>query len=223
MDYILNIHTTTETAIVCLSKENEVISSLSNDNSKDHAKFLHLAIQKILQESDIHISELKGVSVTNGPGSYTGIRVGLATAKGFCFSLKIPLITLNTLEVLAFSAIESIDSKTASYCPMIDARRMEVFTALYDGDLQLLNPPSAIVLDENSFLKDSALKPIYFFGSGSKKFEELIGKKEQFLFIEQEIDVNSFSKLAYKKFRDGDFQNAAFAEPFYLKEFYSGA
>jgi len=223
MDYILNIHTTTETAVVCLSKENEVLSSLSNNNSKEHASFLHVAIRKILQENDIHISQLKVVAVTNGPGSYTGIRVGLATAKGLCFSLKIPLLSLNTLEVLAFSAIESVGNKNAVYCPMIDARRMEVFTALYDHDLQLLNPPSAIILDENSYLKNSTSKPIYFFGSGSKKFEEFVAKKDQFRFTEQEIEADSFSKLSYQKFVAGDFQKAAFAEPFYLKEFYSGA
>jgi tRNA threonylcarbamoyladenosine biosynthesis protein TsaB len=106
---------------------------------------------------------------------------------------------------------------------MIDARRMEVFTALYNFDLQLINPPSAMVLDQNSFDENPTSTPIYFFGSGSTKFQELIGKNSQYRFIQQELDPASFSKLTCKKFLAGKFQNPALAEPFYLKEFYSGA
>ena len=221
MDYILNIHTTTETAIVNISNDEKVIATLSNKDSKQHAAFLHSAIKKILQENDINIGRLKAVGVTNGPGSYTGIRVGLATAKGLVFSLKIPLIALNTLEVLAHSAIENIRDENALYCPMIDARRMEVFTAVFTSELNIVNPSCALVLDENSYASLPAGQIVYFFGSGSKKFENISAEHCNYRFIQQDINSESIAVLSRKKYEEKMFENVAFAHPLYLKEFYS--
>jgi tRNA threonylcarbamoyladenosine biosynthesis protein TsaB len=221
MDYIINIHTTTETAIVNISDGENVIATLSNQDSKQHASFLHTAIKKILQENDINVGALKAIGVTNGPGSYTGIRVGLATAKGLAFSLKIPLISLNTLEVMAHSAIKNIQNPNALYCPMIDARRMEVFTAVYTSELNIVKPSCALVLDENSYLDLSRDQDVYFFGSGSKKFENISIKHHNHRFILQEIGSESISVLSWEKYREKMFENVAFAHPLYLKEFYT--
>ena len=221
MDYILNIHTTTETAIVNISNGENVIATLLNNDSKQHATFLHSAIKKILQENDINISALKAIAVTNGPGSYTGIRVGLATAKALAFSLKIPLICLNTLEVLAHSAIKNVQDKNALYCPMIDARRMEVFTAVYTSGLRTVNPSCALVLEENSYADLPPDQIIYFFGSGSKKFENIGVKHNYHRFIQQEIESRSLSALSREKYEEKMFENVALAHPLYLKEFYT--
>ncbi len=223
MGYILNIHTSTETAIVNICKGNEVLATLTNSDSKEHAKFLHVAIRKILQENNINIKMLQAVGVTNGPGSYTGIRVGLATAKGLCFSLKIPIITFNTLEVMTLSALEKVSEKNAFYCPMIDARRLEVFTAVYNADMNEIIPPSAIVLEQNVFKELRQDQPKYIFGSGSNKFESLIQKSQSFIFIEQKITSTALCKFSWEKYRQQKFDNVAWVEPLYIKEFYSPA
>lgn len=223
MDYILNIHTTTETAIVNICDEKKVIATMSNSDSKEHAKFLHVAIHKILGENNIDINKLKAIGVTNGPGSYTGIRVGLATAKGLSFSLKIPLITFNALEVMVISALEKTGDKNALYCPMIDARRMEVFTGVYEADMAEVIPPSAIILEPDTFEEIRPDQSIYFFGNGSKKLESLNVKRQNFKFIEQEIISEALCQYSSKKFQQKKFDNVAFAEPLYIKEFYTPA
>ena len=173
MDYILNIHTATEQAIVAICKGETVLDTLTNEDPKCHAAFLHEAINKVLHNNDIPMTKLKAIGVTNGPGSYTGIRVGLAAAKGLCFALGIPLITYNTLEVMAISAIDEIKDKNALYCPMIDARRMEVFTAMYKADMNIVEEPSAKILADGSYEEYLRNKAIYFFGNGSKKMQNI--------------------------------------------------
>ncbi len=221
MDYILNIHTATETAIVNIYDGEKVLATSVNTNSKEHAAYLHTAIHKILQENDISINQLKAIGVTNGPGSYTGIRVGLATAKGLCYALKIPLITFNTLEVMALSATENIQDRNALYCPMIDARRMEVFTAVYDYDLKEVMPPSAIIISENFLEELLHPQPIYFFGNGSEKFKNIGKNISGSYFIKQEIASKGLCKVVSGKYQRKEFDDIAYAEPLYLKEFYS--
>jgi tRNA threonylcarbamoyladenosine biosynthesis protein TsaB len=221
MDYILNIHTTTEKAIVNICNGQNVINTYYNYDPKEHLAFLHSGIQKILKENKILINELKAVGVTSGPGSYTGIRIGLATAKGLCFSLKIPLISFNTLEVMARSAAENIQQQNALYCPMIDARRLEVFTAVFDYAMQEVIPPSAMVLTEESFTELLNSNPIYFFGNGSKKFEILATKIQQSHFIDEEINPGVLCKFGWEKYQKKEFADVAIAEPFYIKEFHS--
>ena len=224
MNYILNIHTTAEKAIVNICAEGQVLETLVNNNSKEHASFLHCAIQQILQENDIPASQLNAVGVTGGPGSYTGIRVGLATAKGLCFALKIPLMIFNTLELMAFSAYENIRDKNAWYCPMIDARRMEVFTAVYDAQQNAVIAPSAMVIEENSFVDLSKMKPAYFFGSGAAKFKDLIvNKPSNYSFTDDGVSSDSLAEFSNHKFGKSEFENLISAEPIYIKEFYTPA
>ncbi len=221
MNYILNIHTATETAIVSICDGQKILATSINTNPKQHASFLHTAIQQILQENDIQINQLKAISVTNGPGSYTGIRVGLATAKGLCYSLKIPLITYNTLEVMTLSAIVNIQDKNAFYCPMIDARRMEVFAAVYNYAIKEVMPPSAMIITQNSFEELLQLQPVYFFGNGSEKFKKIAKNIPPSYFIDQEISCKVLCKIAWEKYQKNEFNDTAYAEPLYIKEFYS--
>lgn len=221
MNYLLNIHTTLESAIVNLSNGNEVISTSVNDNSMHHAAFLHSSIHQILHQNDILPTSLKAVAVTAGPGSYTGIRIGLATAKGLCFALKIPLIMINTLELMAFSAKENISDEEALLCPMIDARRMEVFTAIYDRHLNEVKQPLAMVLDKNSFSEILQQNRVYFFGNGAKKFENIIDHTGNEKFIESEISSSALAHFSWNKFKKNEFENVAYSNAFYIKEFYS--
>lgn len=222
MNYLLNIHTTAENAIINLSDGEEVLSTLINLDSRRHAAFLHSSIYQILQENDILTTSLKAVGVTGGPGSYTGIRVGLATAKGLCFGLKIPMIMINTLELMAFAAIENISKKNAFYCPMIDARRMEIFTAVYDSQLNLIMPPAAMILEENSFRNLIQNHPVFFFGSGAEKFKKIINNSDaDYHFIDDELSSFALAKFAWNKFQKNEFNNIATSKAFYVKEFYS--
>lgn len=220
MPYILTIHTATETAIINLAKDGKILQTKSNEDTREHAAFLHTAIDELLKKEGILMNKLDAIAVTSGPGSYTGIRVGLAAAKGFCYALDIPLITLNTLEAMALSAATSQQDKEAFYCPMIDARRMEVFTALYSYDLKEIEAPSAKILDENSFkgVRDSG--KVIFSGNGSKKFKEL-AKSDDYSFVETEILTESLCSIALEKFNKSEFDNLISTAPLYIKDFYT--
>lgn len=222
MNYILNFDTTTEKAIINLTNGADILSTSINTDSRQHAAFLHSSVQKILRQNDILPSQLKAIGVTCGPGSYTGIRVGLAAAKGLCFALRIPMILFNTLEVMAFSAIEKTEN--AFYCPLIDARRMEVFTAVYDKELNVVMPPQTMILEENSFEELRKNNPFFFFGSGAEKFKKVINNPtDHDHFIDSEITSEPLAKFSWNKFRNNDFENAANATALYVKEFYSTA
>lgn len=220
MPYILNIHTATETAIVNLARDGKILQTKFNKDTREHAAFLHPVIDELMKKEGISMNKLDAIAVTSGPGSYTGIRVGLAAAKGLCYALNIPLITFNTLEAMALSAAASEQDKEAFYCPMIDARRMEVFTALYSYDLKEMDAPSAKILDENSFKEFSDSGKVIFSGSGSKKFKELV-KSGNFSFIETEILTESLAEISSQKFNKSEFDNVISTSPVYIKDFYT--
>ena len=221
-NYLLNIHTTGETAMVVLSEGSKVLHSAFNHEFKEHAAFLHLAIEKLLKTSNILPGALKAISVTHGPGSYTGIRVGMAAAKGLCYALKIPLITLNTLDVLAASAIHTLNDPLSLYCALIDARRMEVYTAMYDFNQVRLSEPQAVILDLAFSEKYTQSGNVYFFGSGSMKFQKIVEEKQEhsgYLFKNIEINPEAMALLSNQKFSDLNFSDLAYSEPEYLKDF----
>ena len=224
---ILNIDTATDQASVSLSSDESVIGTLENNSQKDHAAWIQMAINTLLQKHGYTMQQLQAIAVTAGPGSYTGLRVGMATAKGLCFALQIPLITINTLQVMANAAIDQYVSKAAEmppplcFCPMIDARRMEVFTAVYDEALQEIVAPKAMILEELSFKEELNDRSLICFGNGSfknkKRYLELMER-----FIDEKIDIaKSLAKLASSLYLTQNFANLAYAEPVYLKEFYS--
>ena len=159
MAILLSIDTALENASICLTKGDEVLGFTTNTDQKDHAAWLHVSIRENLEKNKLQTTSLEGIIVSIGPGSYTGLRIGLATAKGLCYALNIPLIAVSTLEMIAYAAQnEAIDL----ICPLIDARRMEVFMALYDRHLTLVKEPQAMIIDANSF-DDILSNEIYFF------------------------------------------------------------
>lgn len=220
MSYILNIHTATETAIVNLTYDGKVLSTFINHDAKQHATLLHTAILQLLQTNNIDVKKLSAVGVSAGPGSYTGIRVGLATAKGLCYALNIPLVTFNSLELLAQSATKFAKDENALYCPMIDARRLEVFTAVYNYDLEELMAPSAVILDENSFADILNLSKVFFLGNGSNKFKN-IAKSANSFFLNEDISTESLALISSKKFEKKNLENMPYVKPLYIKDFHT--
>ena len=224
---ILSIDTATDQASVTIAQNGEVIGTVTNDNQKDHAAWIQVAISNLLQLKGITMQQLKAIAVTAGPGSYTGLRVGMATAKGLCFALQIPLITINTLQAMAYTVIDQMGSDVAHmeaplcYCPMIDARRMEVFTAVYDDQLQEIISPKAMILDELNFKEELNNRSLICFGNGSFKWKN-VSRYPNILFINENIDIaKSLAKLASSLHLTQDFANLAYTEPVYLKEFYT--
>ncbi len=224
MGWILNIDTATSHGGICLAKDGTIISVAELSEQKDHAGWMHVAIKNLLEEQGHSLHILDAVAITAGPGSYTGLRVAMAAAKGICFALDIPLITENTLKVMACGAIEWLKDKPGYtqdhlLCPMLDARRMEVFTALYSFQLDEIMPPAAMVLDENSFKETLQQKKIFFFGNGASKFESIL-QHPNATFITPSTGVQHLSALSTKKFAAQDFADLAYSEPFYLKAFH---
>lgn len=223
MALILNIDTATETGSICLAKDGIAVGSMVNRDQKDHAAWIQPAISSLMKDMGYRMQQLQAVAVTAGPGSYTGLRVGMATAKGLCFALNIPLITENTLKVMAYAAIlpTSPEDEGTLLCPMIDARRMEVFTALYDQDLEEVMPPAAIILENDSFNKELENNSILFLGNGSTKWKHVCHHHPNALFAEVIHTAVHLAPLAERLFLQENFANLAYEEPVYLKEFYT--
>ena len=220
MALILNIDTAGENAVISISRGEKILASDTNKHQKEHAGFLHIAVKDLLLKTGIKIEELNAVAVVSGPGSYTGLRVGMASAKGFCYALQIPLITIPTLELMATFAANLINDRESFFCPMIDARRMEVFTAVYNFDLTEIIKPTAMILEENSFEELLQQKRVYFSGNGAIKLNGLLKNKNAF-FIDKENSAETTAMLANKCYEGNNFSDVAYASPFYLKEFYT--
>lgn len=223
MSLILNIDTALETACISIAKEGNILEQAINNEQKEHGSFLQTAIKILLKKLGINIKELDAIAVNAGPGSYTGLRVGMASAKGLCYALNKPLITIGSLELLAYQAITETDKKLLEnklFCAMIDARRMEVFTAIYSSDLHIILPPSAIILSEDSYANYMLKNSLMFFGNGSEKWHVICNNKNAD-FITLHINSLYLNSLSYEKFKIKEFANLAYVEPLYIKEFYN--
>ncbi|HLX92165.1 MAG TPA: tRNA (adenosine(37)-N6)-threonylcarbamoyltransferase complex dimerization subunit type 1 TsaB, partial [Puia sp.] len=191
------------------------------ERMSDHAAWLHPAIGKLLDLAGYTLKNLDAIGLVAGPGSYTGLRVGMAAAKGFCFALEIPLITENTLRVMAEGASRMpVADKTALFCPMIDARRLEVFAAIYNFEMKELLSPAALVLDKASFQIELEISPITFFGSGSAKWKTL-NTSPNAVFIDFNSDAVHLSSITEKKYGKSEFTDIIYSEPIYLKDFHT--
>jgi len=219
MSLLLHIHTGLEKAYVGITQNQQVLAMRENAIQKDHATFLHPAIQSVLKEADIPAHQLDAVSLINGPGSYTGLRVGLAAAKGLCFANDTPLICLSTLEWLAWPFQQA---DTDLICSMIDARRMEVFTATYNRALQPVKQEHPEILDKNSF-PELEKNCIIFTGNGRDKLPENIRKQANAQFPEYQAGLPEQTSMALKRFINKAFDNLAYVEPTYGKAFYTTA
>lgn len=223
MSLILNIDTAGEKASIALAENGRVLASAINDQQRDHAAWVQVAIHHLMAQQSFGLPDLQAIAVTAGPGSYTGLRVGMATAKGLAYALGIPLITENTLRLMAYAATRQLSTpqfpRFSLFVPMIDARRMEVFTAVYDDQLNVLLEPRPLILDTTSY-GDFINAHTVFFGSGSSKFKQLINDSPA-SFADVDSGASDLAVLANEKFLSKQFSDIAYSEPLYLKEFYS--
>ena len=221
MSYIINIDTATEAAHVSIAQDGKILQALKNESQKDHGAFVQTAIQQLLKTTALSFTSIDAIAVTAGPGSYTGLRVGMASAKGLCYALNKPLIALSTLQVLTTAALSiSNNQPDILYCPMIDARRMEVFTALYNNILTPFVLPNAMILNENSFLNYLEKDKIVFFGNGSNKWQQVC-RHSNASFTTISNLPQAMAYLSSQYFLQQNFADLAYTEPLYLKEFQS--
>ena len=221
MSYIINIDTATEAAHVSIAQDGKILQALKNESQKDHGAFVQTAIQQLLKTTALSFTSINAIAVTAGPGSYTGLRVGMASAKGLCYALNKPLIALSTLQVLTTAALSILNNQPdILYCPMIDARRMEVFTALYNNILTPFVLPNAMILNENSFLNYLEKDKIVFFGNGSNKWQQVC-RHSNASFTTISNLPQAMAYLSSQYFLQQNFADLAYTEPLYLKEFQS--
>ena len=216
MAYILNIETSTTNCSVALSKNGKVIG-LKEDNSLDysHAERLHIYIDEVLKTAQISKNQLNAIAISKGPGSYTGLRIGVSAAKGLCFALNIPLISVPTLEALA----HQIENPKGTIVAMLDARRMEVYSAIYDVQHNLVRSTVAEVLNPESYQELLELSSVYFIGNGVQKTKAIITHKNA-QFVDNKLpSAKQMCALSFDRFKTKDFEDVAYFEPFYLKDF----
>lgn len=215
MNYILNIETATKNCSVSIAKDGKtVVCKEIAEEGYSHAERLHVFIEESLKEVGIAYKDLVAVAVSQGPGSYTGLRIGVSAAKGLCFALGIPLIAVDTLQSLAAQAT----IKNGLIVPMLDARRMEVYSAVFSSDLELQRPIFAEVITEDSFEEYEQM--LCFVGDCADKCKEVL-TKSNFVFLEEikYPSANQMSALSYQKHIKEDFVDVAYFEPYYLKDF----
>lgn len=226
MPIILNIDTATEHASVCISDGEKVLALIESHDQKNHASFIQPAIEALGRETGIALKTIDAVAVTAGPGSYTGLRVGMASAKGICYALQKPLILANTLEVMASALQKAINHTDGGpeilFCPLIDARRMEVFTAMYDTSLQEIQAPHALILDSSSFADQLNDHAVFFCGSGHIKLKALIAHPNA-RFSEVQHTAADLVPRALISYDSNRFADLAYSEPLYVKEFFNPA
>ena len=221
MSRILCVDTSSFICSVSVFENLSLISSNSTEVEKSHSKLIIQLIDQSLKDAKIKINEVDAFAVSMGPGSYTGLRIGVSTIKGLCYSLEKPLISINTLEILSKSALNHINNYNDFFiCPMIDARRMEVFTKMLDNDFNEVEKDKALILDDKSFNDIGGGKSIYFFGDGSNKFQKIVNNKN-FHFIDNIISSSkNMGELANIKYENNQFENLTTFEPFYIKDFF---
>lgn len=231
MALILNIETATETCSVALALDGKPLGCVEVTETKAHAAKLTLFIEEVVSKAGYSYKQLDAIAVSKGPGSYTGLRIGVSTAKGLCFALDKPLLAVNSLESFATHFKESfspafvkqhpdIDLSKALLCPMLDARRMEVYTALYNLDLETVEPTKAYILDTLSFSAFLEAAPVIFFGNGATKWHDIAHTFTNAWF-ESASSLSALGMIskAEQLFEQKQFEDLAYFEPYYLKDF----
>lgn len=227
MALILNIETATTVCSVSLAKDGKLLALKELNGDYTHAENLTLFIEDVMKQANLPLASLDAIAVSKGPGSYTGLRIGVSTAKGLCYSLNKPLISVNTLEALCHllfkPAYRSLLTDHSFLCPMLDARRMEVYCVVYDPQGNEVKPTSADIIDENSFADLLAKHELVFFGDGSEKCKETLSQNKNARFIDDVVpSADSMITLSEKAFNANRFEDVAYFEPFYLKDFVAG-
>ncbi|TRX26588.1 tRNA (adenosine(37)-N6)-threonylcarbamoyltransferase complex dimerization subunit type 1 TsaB [Flavobacterium franklandianum] len=215
MSYILNIETATKNCSVALAKDGKTILCKEiAEEGYSHAERLHVFIEEIIKESEITFQDLSAIAVSQGPGSYTGLRIGVSAAKGLCYALGIPLIAVDTLQVLA----SQVKVSNGLIIPMLDARRMEVYSAIFTPNFENKRAVQAEVITESSF--ENLRETLYFVGDCAEKGKTVL-TKENFIFLEEikYPSAKEMSFLSFDKYQKNDFVDVAYFEPYYLKDF----
>lgn len=216
MSYILNIETATTNCSVSLSNKGEALV-LKEDysNGYSHAEKLHVYIDEVLKEANIKVDQLDAIAVSKGPGSYTGLRIGVSAAKGLCFALNKPLIATSTLKGLAYQ----VKAESGFIIPMLDARRLEVYSAIFDSNYNEVRQIEAQILDQNAFKEQLEKGKVYFIGDGVEKTRTLITHQNA-VFIEGKLpSANEMSQLSFEAYKKSNTEDVAYFEPYYLKDF----
>jgi len=223
MAIILNLETSTSVCSVSVTRNGEVLSCREQLDAKSHAARLVPFIAEALEEAGIKPVELTAIAVSKGPGSYTGLRIGVSTAKGIAYALNIPVIAIDTLYSMATGFLDAhADLKGRGkclLCPMIDARRMEVYTEFFNTSLNNVVPVKAEIVDTNSFQSLLEVNEIHFFGDGAMKCKDSIRNKSAYFYEDFHPSSTYLAKIAFKRLEEGQFENLAYFEPFYLKDF----
>ena len=226
MATILNIETSTEVCSVSLAKDGETLFQKESNEGLNHSQLLTVFIEDLFKENKVEFSQLDAVAVSKGPGSYTGLRIGVSVAKGLCFGLNIPLISIGSLDSMADQVVSQMNdyfvpgnNEKVLICPMIDARRMEVYTALYNSNGETILPVSAEIIDENSFAEHLNNHKILFFGNGAEKCRTKITHPNAVFAGPGKTSARFMQKLSEKKYNLQQFEDVAYFEPFYLKDF----
>lgn len=224
MPLILILDTATKNCSVALTENGLVLESIDlNTGGFSHAEKLHLFIEEVCEKANKSLNDLDAIAISKGPGSYTGLRIGVSAAKGLCYGLDIPLISIETLEIL--SRTYSLENKVAQndiLIPMLDARRMEVYTATYNADFVKVTETNALVLQENSFDKELAESTCHFFGDGAEKSEALFKRKNSTFNSTTYPKAKAMAYVVHQKFTHKEFEDVAYFEPYYLKDFVDG-
>lgn len=227
MALILNIETSTTVCSVSITLNGIVKGIKESNEEKTHAKLLTVFIDQLLKELNYKMDDFDAIAVSKGPGSYTGLRIGVSTAKGLCYAKDLPLIAINTLQGMANGMILKANSneitiddfKDSVLVPMIDARRMEVYSAFFNSKGEFTRDVKAEIIDENSYEDILANKKMIFFGDGSEKIKEIIKHKNAIFVSNVYPSSDSMASLSELAFQNNEFENVAYFEPFYLKDF----
>ena len=226
---ILCLETSTAVCSVALVENGKVIALRESLDGQNHAEKITIFIDEVMKEANVSYRDLDAVATSMGPGSYTGLRIGVSTAKGLCYAMEKPLIAIDTLAAMAwgFRDVETQRRRDAEsidiLCPMIDARRMEVYSAFFNEKLERISETNAIVIDENSFMEMKQNSHLYLFGDGADKLASLFENDENITVVEKfHCSAAYMAELADKAFKNNDFVDTAYFEPFYLKNFVPG-
>ncbi len=228
MALLLALETTTTNCSVALWQD-EALIDLIEDRTPgySHAELLHTFIQKIIEDNDFSLENLDAVAISKGPGSYTGLRIGVSAAKGLCYALNIPLIAVNTLEALAMQYNKETHGEVDKVISCLDARRMEIYAGFYtvnlksDTGLTTIKPVEALVIEKNSFEEEKNQR-LLFLGEATSKLSDKLEYKDNFTFVEAQPSAKEIGLLAMKKYKISDVEDVAYFEPFYLKDFKLG-
>ena len=225
MCMILNIETSTQICSVSIAQDGKCVDVIVDVPEKNgepahgqHSKLLAVLIKEILEKNQIEPSDLKAIAVSEGPGSYTGLRIGVSTAKGLCLGLDAPLVSVNTLFLVAKMAVSKSTDKYDYIIPMIDAKRMEVYCSVYDSELKLIKETAAKIIDENSFV-EYAGKRVLFCGNGAEKCKEILGGNGKFFNGDIYPSAEYMAEITNQYFQNGEIADLVYFEPFYLKSF----